>query len=118
VTNPGKGVGVADMGPLVRYAVEKVHLTLSMMDDDGYPIKEILVWEAAAEADNAEAELELGEDNCLRIAVHLGKRPRTRAVSVNTCALGRCGDVGYRVTGPPACLEGELLRAAGRRPRA
>ncbi len=115
IDNPGRGVGVADMGPLVRYRVEKASILEALLDEDGYPMADLLLWEEVAETEESSARIEMGEDACLRVAVHLGLAPRTRAVSVAECALGRCGDIGYVVPGPPACLEGPLLHGAGRR---
>jgi hypothetical protein len=110
IDNPGHGAGVADMGRLVTYVVEAVHLTSIMIDENGYPLRDLLVWEPVKETSESEAILDFQEDTCLRIAVHFGKRSRTRSVSVNECALGRCGDIGYKVAGPSVCLEGDLLR--------
>jgi hypothetical protein len=115
IDNPGKGVGVADMEPLVRYRVEKSPIPEALVDDEGYPAPDLLLWETAAETEEGSALIELEEDACVRVAVRLGRAPRTRSVSAGECSLGRCGDIGYAVPGPPACLEGPLLRGAARR---
>ena len=116
IENPGGGVGVADMGSLVAYVVEKAHVSSGMIGPNGYPVQDVLLWEEAVETAENRTILEIEDDTCLRIAVQLGKRPRTRTVSVDNCALGRCGDIGYRVTGRAVCLEGSVLKGAGRGP--
>ncbi len=118
IDNPGHGVGVADMGPLVSYVVEVARVLDGTLGAGGYPRRENLVWETAAVVEEPEAEVGVPEDACLRIAARFGKRPRTRAITMDACSLARCGDVGYDAPGPPLCLEGPLLRrlGAGRAP--
>jgi len=112
---PGHGVGVADLGPLVAYAVERAAVTLHHLGQDGYPATELILWEEIDSTLDTEAEIDLGPDECVRVKVLFGLRPRSRAVSAATCALGRCGDIGYFVTGPPRCLEGPVLRSGAKR---
>lgn len=116
IDSPGRGVGTSDMGPLVAYRVEAARLTQAMIGADGYPMSALLLWEPLETTVETQAILDFPEDTCVRIAVHLGTQPRTRSVSAAECALGHCGDVGYTVTGPPVCIEGELLRGASRGP--
>lgn len=104
------GVGVADMGPLVRYAVERVSLLPGMLGEDGYPRPEILLWERVTRTRETRATVALHEDSCVRVVARLGREPTALQTSVVPCALGRCGDVGYAVPGPAVCLEGPLLK--------
>ena len=112
IDNPGHGVGVADMGPLVAYHVERAHLSQAFISEEGYALREALSWERVATTSEPAATLEIAEDDCLRAVVDLGLPPRTTAVSGRECSLGRCGDVGYSLAGLPMCLEGPVLRAA------
>jgi hypothetical protein len=116
IDSPGRGVGTADMGPLVAYRVEAARLTELMIGTNGYPMAALLLWDPLETTTETETILDFPEDTCVRIAVHFGTQPRTRSVSPADCALGHCGDVGYSVTGPPVCIEGDLLRGASRGP--
>ncbi|MBI3447625.1 MAG: hypothetical protein HY049_01700 [Acidobacteria bacterium] len=115
--NPGKGVGVADMGPLVAYDIQTAHLSDALIDEAGYPIGAALVWDTIATVTETRAEVEVPEDTCLRVAAHFGKVPGTRSVSLAECAVGHCGDVGYVVPGPAQCLEGPALKGSAARRR-
>jgi len=107
---PGHGVGVADMGPLVTYEIQKVRLIPTLIDASGYPMREVLPWERSLLTGETSAEVDLEADACLRVVVHLGLVPRTRSASAKECSLGHCGDVGYLVAGPPVCRKGPLLK--------
>jgi hypothetical protein len=117
IDNPGHGVGAADMGPLVWYQLQTVRLSPSYINDAGRLIKEALPWETVASLHGTEGELDLGEDACARVKVNFGLMPRTPEVTIDGCAVGHCGDVGFGVAGPPLCVEGPVLRglAAGGR---
>jgi hypothetical protein len=110
IDNPGHGVGAADMGPLVWYEIQSVSLSRSYINDAGRLIKEALPWETVARLHGTEGEVDLGEDGCARVKVNFGLMPRTSEVTVDGCAVGHCGDVGFGVAGPPLCVQGPVLR--------
>lgn len=105
----GGGVGVADMGPLVSYSLERVSLLPGMLDPGGRPRPELLLWERVARTQETRARIDLHPDACARVVVVLGKTPETDRIAGQVCALGRCGDLGYELPGPPLCVEGPLL---------
>jgi hypothetical protein len=114
--NPGHGVGMADMGPLVRYTVDKVTVTEGLIGEDGFPIQDLLFWDQVEETTGTSVELSLSADECVMVKARFGKKPGSRSVTVDKCALARCGDIGYFITGPSVCLEGPLLaRSANRK---
>jgi hypothetical protein len=108
----GSGVGVADMGPLVSYTVEKVSLIPGMFDAGGLIRTGVLLWERAGRTTEPAMSLALGEDTCVRVVVQLGRVPSTGRIAPLPCALGLCGDIGFEIPGPALCLEGPLLAGA------
>ncbi|MCI0589720.1 MAG: hypothetical protein L0323_23125 [Planctomycetes bacterium] len=114
VGGPGGGVGVLDMGPLVRYGLERARLLPETLGADGIPLREVLLWERLLTTEEPSASLVLSGDSCARVVVILGRIPKSPRVGPLICATGKCGDVGYEVAGPPVCLEGPLLARAGR----
>ncbi len=106
------GVGVLEMGPLVSYSLERVRILPEMVSADGVPRREVLLWERVLTTGEPSGSLDLAEDSCARAVVYFGRSPTSAGIGFIPCALGRCGDVGYSVPGPPVCVEGPLLARA------
>ncbi len=106
------GVGALEMGPLVSYSIERVRLLPEMVSAGGIPMREILLWERVLTTGEPSGSLDLAEDSCARAVVNLGRSPSSPGIGFIPCALGRCGDVGYSIPGPPVCVEGPILARA------
>jgi len=103
ISNPGGGVGTADMGPLVRYVVEAQAI---VNPADPYGSLDPNGWSAAAThyPPDANAQVIVARDTCVRLRTHFGKAPEAVSTTTANCRLGRCGDLGYDVIGGLTCM--------------
>jgi len=104
------GVGVADMGSLVRYVVE----TQTVPNGAADPFPQLVEgnWVAASTHFNPTSSvsgLQVPINTCVRLHTIFGKVPQTSTHSVPNCRLGQCGDLGYGVVSHPACIGGPLI---------
>jgi hypothetical protein len=110
ITNPGNGVGVNDMGPLVRYVVE-VHPIVNPADP--YGSLPSGPWPAVRTVfpPDSNTQVTIPPDHCVRLHTYFGKEPQVGPGSQTTanCRLGMCGDLGYDVVSSPACIGGPLV---------
>lgn len=109
-TVTGGGVGVAEMGGLVRYVVE----TQAIVDGNN-PFGSLNPngWTAVHTTAGDTAQIVVNPDTCVRLHTYFGKTPQTTTTSTANCRLGLCGDLGYDVVSKPACIGGPLASDGG-----
>lgn len=110
-TVTGGGMGTADVGPLLRYVVEKQAI---VNPADPYGSLSPTGWTAAATVfpPDANTQITVSPDTCVRLHTFFGHDPdpnTTGNTTTNNCRTGRCGDIGYDVAGAPACVGGPLV---------
>lgn len=110
IANPGHGVGIADMGGLIRYVVETQGV---VNPSDPYGSLNPNGWTAAATVlpPDANTQITVPPDTCVRLHTIFGKTPSVTGAGQTTanCRLGLCGDLGYDVVSAPACIGGPLV---------
>lgn len=104
------GVGVADLGDLVRYVVE----TQTVPDGSMDPFPQLVEANWVADSTyfnptNSAAGIQVPINTCIRLHTFIGASPQTSSHSVANCRVGNCGDLGYAVAGKPACIGGPLV---------
>ena len=109
-TIPGTGVGVAEVGSLVRYVIE----TQTVGDPSSDPFPQLLEanWAAAEthpDGTTSRNGFQVPVNTCVRLSTLLGRTPSTGTHTIANCRLGKCGDLGYGVSSPPACVGGPLV---------
>jgi hypothetical protein len=104
------GVGVSEIGSLVRYVIE----TQTVGDPSSDPFPQLLEasWVAAEthpEGSTSRNGLQVPVNTCVRLSTAMGRAPTTGTTTIPNCRLGKCGDLGYSVSSPPACVGGPLV---------
>jgi MYXO-CTERM domain-containing protein len=96
---PGAGVGVLDMGELVRYVVDSQPGPEARLDPDAWT--EV----ATLHPPDTATERTIPVGTCLRLRTVFGVAPRVARAdwTLAECRLGRCGDLGFEVVSDPVC---------------
>jgi hypothetical protein len=108
--NRAPGVGVLDLGPLVRHVVD---LAPVVLDANGQVDEGALVFTPAAETASTAATVSVPLGSCFRLRTAFGPAPGVTTPSTAACRVGRCGDLGYEVVSGVACFEGSPVALAG-----
>jgi len=97
------GVGVMNMGRLVRYSVEQ-----SPMDAVGNCTG---VWTPipGSTTGNTQATVTVPQNNCVRLTSAFGRTPSGLTPSVITARRGQLGDIGYQVSSAAIKIGGSLV---------
>jgi len=57
-------------------------------------------------ADPNDSLITIPNGQCFRLRTIFGKQPETITFNATNCRLGKCGDIGYEVVSPRACVQG------------
>jgi hypothetical protein len=108
--NRSPGVGVMDMGPLVRYLVEEAPVVL---DANGQVNEAALVFSAVSETTTTQTTVSVPVGSCFRLRTSFGRKPEGVSTVPVNCRVGRCGDVGFEVSSSITCFEGSPTALGG-----
>ncbi len=102
--NAAPGVGAPDV--LGRFGAVRYEIQVAGENDPlfGFPSQVVTCPGDPECASETAATLTVGASECVRIRTLFGIPPRVSEPSIEQCRLGRCGDVGYGVSGARVCV--------------
>lgn len=101
--NRSPGVGVMDMGPLIRYLVEEAPV---VRDANGEVNEAALVFSPVEVTTSTQATVSVPLGACFRLRTAFGRTPEGVSTIPANCRVGRCGDVGFDVSSSISCFDG------------
>jgi hypothetical protein len=122
------GMGVADHGSLVRYVVEVQGIDPNVagfdpddpaatLNPNGWTVGTLNSGPAEGPPGDFTAQITVSPNTCIRLVTLFGMAPATSVHKAATCRQGICGDLGYDLESPPACIGGAGPLAADGTPR-